>query len=298
MEYRHVPVMLKQVLNYLQPQSGQNFIDATLGGASYTLSLAQAVGSRGKILSLDLDPLAIANAQKLINYQGLQNIKLVLGNFKNIIKIVADNFSSEILWDGLVADLGLSSAQLDDYQRGFSFKSKRPLDMSFGPEVVIPTIDIVNNYSASKLSLLFQDSGANLKWANSLAELIVKTRRNKKLLTTNDLLSLITQVTPRRNYFDHNSAAIVFQALRMETNGEKLALRELLQASVDLLKVGGLLVVVSFHSGEDRIVKNFLKNNGHQWQIITPHPLRPDQAELNANPRSHSAKLRVARLLK
>lgn len=296
MLYQHVPVLLNEVLKYLHPVSGQKFIDGTLGGASYTIALARAVGEEGQVISLDLDSAALANASKKIEQMNLKNIKLVSSNFKNIIKVVASNFPAGTKFDGMVADLGLSSAQLDDTKRGFSFQSNRPLDMSFGDETAISTVEIVNTYSRERLSTLFKDSGVGV-WGKILADRIVLARKKKRLTSTNDLLELITQVAPRRYQSDRHPATLIFQALRLETNGERESLKEFLSASWKLLKNGGVLAIVSFHSGEDGVVKDFFRNNSKRWQILTPHPIIAGQAELNANPRARSAKLRVARLL-
>ncbi|MFA6995037.1 MAG: 16S rRNA (cytosine(1402)-N(4))-methyltransferase RsmH [Patescibacteria group bacterium] len=294
MPYFHVPVMLKETLEYLQPKSGQKFIDGTLGGASYTLALAAAVGEKGKVVSLDLDELALKNAALEIAKNKFNNVILVSGNFKNIKKIIADRFPPSTRFDGFVLDLGLSSAQLDDETRGFSFKGERPLDMSFGTENERSTEQIINQYPLLELTRIFSEYGEE-RWAYRLAQAVVAARRVKRFKTTSDLVSLIETVSPVRYHSKIHPATKIFQALRMETNEELSALSTVLPAALELLKPTGRLVVVSFHSGEDRIVKRFFKDSV-SLQILTKKPIVPTAAEINMNPRARSAKLRVAAL--
>lgn len=294
MPYSHVPVMLKEALEYLQPKSGQKFIDGTLGGASYTLSLAAAVGEKGKVVSLDLDESALKNAALVIAKNKLNNVILISGNFKNIKEIIADRFPVGTKFDGFVLDLGLSSAQLEDETRGFSFKGERPLNMSFGTENERSTEQIINQYSLSELARVFSEYGEE-RQAYHLAQAVVAARRVKRFKTTSDLVHLIENVVPVRYHSKIHPATKIFQALRMETNEELSALSAVLSAALELLKPAGRLVVVSFHSGEDRIVKRFFKNSA-SLQILTKKPVVPTVAEININPRARSAKLRAATL--
>jgi len=292
MTYSHVPVMLKEVLEYLQAKPGQKFIDGTLGGAGYTLALAKAVGKSGKILSFDLDELAIKNAEIEIARSKLDNVTLVLDNFKNVKKVVADLLPLKTKFDGFVLDLGLSSAQLDDEQRGFSFKGERPLDMSFGKKNTRSTEEIINNYSVVELTRIFLEYGEE-RAAYRLAQAIVNARKIKSLKSTTDLINLIETVIPSRYQSKLNPATKIFQALRMETNEELDVLSAVLPDVLELLKPGGRLVVVSFHSGEDRIVKRFFKDSD-RLRILTNKPVVPGMVEINTNPRARSAKLRAA----
>jgi len=292
MTYSHVPVMLKEVLEYLQAKPGQKFIDGTLGGAGYTLALAKAVGKSGKILSFDLDELAIKNAEIEIARSKLDNVTLVLDNFKNVKKVVADLLPLKTKFDGFVLDLGLSSAQLDDEQRGFSFKGERPLDMSFGKKNTRSTEEIINNYSVVELTRIFLEYGEE-RAAYRLAQAIVNARKIKSLKSTTDLINLIETVIHSRYQSKLNPATKIFQALRMETNEELDVLSAVLPDVLELLKPGGRLVVVSFHSGEDRIVKRFFKDSD-RLRILTNKPVVPGMVEINTNPRARSAKLRAA----
>lgn len=288
MEYRHTPVMLAEVLRHLAPKLGGRYIDCTLGGAGYTLATSEAVGPKGRVIGIDQDELAISHAQEEIRTRGLKNINLVRDNFKNL-EVIANGESG---FDGIVFDLGLSSAQLDDETRGFSFKGNRPLDMAFGLEPVKPTTEIVNYYSHGELARMFRELGEERR-AGKLASAILEARRLKRIETTADLVGIIEQLWPVRPGQRIHPATKAFQALRMETNGELDALAEALKGATDLLKPGGRIVVVSFHSGEDRIVKRFIRDN-EDLLALTKRPLVPTVEETATNPRARSAKLRAA----
>lgn len=295
MPYVHQSVMLEEILKYLQAKSGQIFVDCTLGGAGYTLALAEKVGPSGKILGIDLDDLALENAKEKIANKKLDNIVLVQNNFKNLKTIVSDNFSVGTKIQGIVFDLGLSSAQLDDEARGFSFKGDRPLDMAFGEPGKNSTTAIVNNYSLPELTRIFRVYGEE-KQAYRIAKAIIARRREKRIKTTADLVAIIEEVSPFRFYSKIHPATRIFQALRMETNEELKNLEEVLPAALDLLAPKGRIVVVSFHSGEDRIVKRFLRTASDlgKVKILTKKPLIPSEAEISRNSRARSAKLRAA----
>ena len=288
--------MLAEVIRHLEPRAGGRYIDCTVGGAGYTIALAQVAGRTGKIIGIDQDELAITHAREEISLRKLENIILVRDNFKNLKTIVTDLAATGQIdgrgFDGIVFDLGLSSAQLDDETRGFSFKGDRPLDMAFGPESLRRTTDIVNRYPHGELARIFRELGEERR-AGRLASAILEARRKKRLATTGDLVGVIEGVLPVRAGSRIHPATKVFQALRMETNGELETLLQVLPAATNLLAPRGRLVVVSFHSGEDRIVKRFLKGDSH-LQILTKRPLVPTESETATNPRARSAKLRAA----
>lgn len=292
MAYNHIPVMLSEVLEYLKPKAGQKFIDGTLGGAGYTIALAKAIGDNGKILSTDLDQLAIDNAQEKIEQLKLENIVLVKDNFKNLAAVVKEKFPADQKFDGIVFDLGLSSAQLDDTERGFSFKSSGPLDMAFGADVELSTGEIVNEYPLLELTRIFQEYGEE-RQAYRYAKAIVEARKIKKIETVADLVSVIENLYPAKFYHKIHPATKLFQALRMETNSELASLSKVLPDALELLKPNGKIVVISFHSGEDRIVKRFFKSRT-DIKILTKRPLVPSDSEIMSNPRARSAKLRAA----
>ncbi len=315
MEYQHIPVMLNDVLVGLDPRPGQFLVDCTLGGAGYTLALAEKVGSKGKILSIDLDDLALENARKKIKLAGVSNIVLVQDNFRNLQSIITNNFSDDFQVDGVVMDLGLSSAQLDDASRGFSFQGDRPLNMAFNQEghTAIATTTIINRYPLERLAHIFREYGEEPK-AYQVAKKIIERRKKNWIKTTGQLMEIISEVIKPNPRMKINPATKIFQALRMETNQELAALKEVLPAAIKILKPGGKLAVVSFHSGEDKIVKKFLKiesidcicpssvpvcvcHHKASIKILTKKPIPASEDESNLNPRARSAKLRLAQKL-
>jgi 16S rRNA (cytosine1402-N4)-methyltransferase len=289
--YFHLPVMLDEIVDFLQLKKAGVYIDGTLGGGSYTKKISEKIGPQGKVVSIDLDPMAIDNFSK----KKLDNVVLVNDNFSNLKEIALENNIKDV--DGIVLDLGLSSAQLDDDKRGFSFLRDALLDMSFGPQVEGDTISIVNNYSLKDLEKIIKDYGQE-SWAKKIAENIVLYRKKEKIKSVKTLLDIISSSIPRKFWSRRiHPATKTFQALRIETNKELDNLKSFLPVAVDLLKSGGRLVVVSFHSLEDRIVKIFFKDlfrsEKNTFKILTKKPLVPSEAEIEKNPRSRSAKLRV-----
>ena len=292
MSYAHIPVMLREVLTYLNAKPGQKFIDCTLGGAGYTVALAEQTKAKGIVLGIDLDSLALNNAREIIKQKKLKNIVLAQGNFKNLEEIVSQNFPIGIKFDGIVFDLGLSSAQLADETRGFSFRGEHPLDMAFGPDNDKSSADILNYYPLLELTRIFQEYGEE-KHSYRIAKAIIEARKVKKIETTADLVNIIEKVIPFRFRSKIHPATKIFQALRMETNEELSCLENVLPVVVKLLKKGGRIVIVSFHSGEDRIVKRFFRNN-QELTILTKRPLIPGKDEIMNNSRARSAKFRAA----
>jgi 16S rRNA (cytosine1402-N4)-methyltransferase len=313
MDYKHTPVMLAEVMSYLQPQTGGNFIDCTLGGGGYTKALLDRVGKKGKIISIDADELAINNAKKnLVNYH---NLILVNNNFKNlkaIIDEILENRKSEI-FNGVVFDLGLSSAQLEDRSRGLSFRVDAPLNMSFGGKADGKnTTEIVNKHSEQELARIIWQYGEE-RYANKIAQRIVNTRKLKTIKTTSELVDVISRSVPAsyRNNQKIHFATRTFQALRIATNSEIENLTKALPQAKNLLLPGGRIVIVSYHSLEDRVVKNFFRQESRNCvcpplapicnchhkpnlKIITKKPILPKDKEITANPRARSAKMRVA----
>lgn len=314
MQYKHISVMIREVLQALNPKPGDNFIDCTLGGAGYTVELAKRVGPEGKVLSIDLDPMAIENAKKRLKEENLNNVILVRDNFKNIREVVQENWlQGGASFSGVVLDLGLSSAQLDDRSRGFSFQADTPLKMEFG-EGVNSTEEIVNEWREKEIEKILREYGEE-KHAHSIVNAISEARRKDRITSTGHLLEIIKSAVPT-GYTNQkiHFATRTFQALRMATNGELENLENVLPDALALLKPGGRLVVVSFHSLEDRIVKEYFKKEGKdclcpkeaptchcghkkQIEIITKKIMAPMRDETKMNPRARSAKLRVAEKL-
>jgi 16S rRNA (cytosine1402-N4)-methyltransferase len=313
MEHKHTPVMLKEVIEYLKPTLGGNFIDCTLGGGGYSRAILERVGESGKVLAIDLDELAINQAQANIQKQ---NLILVHDNFKNLQKITEKYFSPDKRFAGIIFDLGLSSAQLADQSRGFSFNlSGSPLGMNFNRHTQTKAEQIINHWSLADLTKIFKDYGEE-KFAHRIALAIMAKRRSKRIATTDELVEIIVSTIPKKfQVAKIHPATKVFQALRLAVNQELENLRIALPQAVNLLKSAGRLAVVSYHSLEDRIVKQYFKQEsqnclcppewpvcrcGHraQLKILTPKVLRPRQEEVLANPRARSAKLRAAEKIK
>jgi len=306
--------MLKEVLDYLKLRTGDTAIDGTLGGGAYTLAMAQAVGKQGRVLAIDLDPLAIKHAEEILQTSELNNVVLALGNFKNLQAIAQEKLGPEEV-AAIVLDLGLSSAQLSDLRRGFSFRAEAPLAMSFGAaDKENRTATIVNTWRAEELADVIKRYGEE-RYAKTIAKSIVAARQSAPISTTGQLLAAIERAVPavyRRGRL--HWATRTFQALRIATNDELANLEAVLPQALALLKPGGRLAVVSFHSLEDRIVKQFFRREataclcpptfpacvcGHRarLRLVTGKALRPGVEEVTANHRARSAKLRVAEKL-
>ncbi len=294
--------MMNEVINFLNIKKGGYYIDGTLGGGSYSKAISDRIGLDGLLISIDLDPLAIENFLK----NKPKNVEVVNDNFSNLNNIVHDNkiFNDRLKkvnykFDGIVVDLGLSSAQLDDKARGFSFLRDGDLDMSFGPKSSNDTTWIVNNYRPVDLERIIKEYGEE-SWARKITEHLVNYRKKKKITSAKELAEIVAGAIPRKFWHRNlHPATKTFQALRIETNEELNVLKEFLPVAVELLKSNGRLVVVSFHSLEDRIVKNFFRNfkkvDDKVIEILTPKPVVPNEEEIKENHRSRSAKLRAIR---
>jgi len=315
MEYRHIPVMLKEVVDILNPRPGQKFIDCTLGGGGYSKAILERIGEDGKVLAIDLDGEAIANAE--LNFKTeIKNKKLILAheNFKNLQVIIEKYFTADIKFDGIVLDLGLSSAQLEDGHRGFSFSLPlAPLGMNFGEAIGETAENIVNTLNTENLTKIFKDYGEE-KFAYKIALAIVSERKLGRITTTGKLAEIIVKFIPKRFQSKIHPATKIFQALRIAVNQELENLQSVLPLAVSLLKIGGKLIIISYHSLEDRIVKQYFKKEskdclcppispicrcGHRASLkILTHPiLRPTEEEVLKNPRARSAKLRAAEII-
>lgn len=312
----HIPAMLSEVLSFLSLGQGGLYLDCTLGGAGYTAAIAEALGKNGRVLALDADGLAISYAGQLLEKQNLQNVTIKQANFRHLGAQAEDWLGgpSRGQFAGVVFDLGLSSAQLNDRQRGISFQVGGPLKMLFGPaddSSAWEADEIVNSYSAAELERIFRDYGDE-RYARRIAAAIVERRSQKSFSETTDLVETIAQAVPatyRRERI--HFATRVFQALRIAVNDELGALREALPQALELLRPGGRLVLVSYHSLEDAIVKSFFREQSRtcvcspeamictcdtepKLQILTKKPIPPTAEEVSANPRARSAKLRAA----
>ena len=282
----HVPVMIEEIVHWLDPQPGQTFVDGTLGGGGHTRRLAAAVGASGLVIALDRDPAALAVAEQ--HLQG-QPIQLVETNFCELPELLEQLEVESV--DGIVLDLGLSSDQLSDPQRGFSFDSAGPLDLRFNTEEGDPAWRLLERLSAEHLANLIYQYGEE-RYSRRIARKIVERRRTEPVRTAADLARLVRRSVPKTTKID--PATRTFQALRIAVNDELKSLEIALQRFPECLRPEGRLAVISFHSLEDRRVKEAFRDDA-RYEPLTRKPIRPGEAEVAANPRSRSAKLRVAR---
>lgn len=311
MKYKHVPVMLDEVIEYLAPQEGDIIIDCTLGGGGYTMEILNRVGNSGNVLSIDADMIAINNQKKRIINNKIRNNILVNDNFGNLAEIIEENLKDKEI-NGIVFDLGISSAQLDDEERGFSFNSDAPLKMEFGESSKNKTVDIINEWSLDELTNIIREFGEE-RFARGIAKGIVEARNLKKIETTAQLVEIISANVPKSYRYNKrlHFATRTFQALRIATNDELESIRKALDVAIDSLSPKGRVVVVSFHSLEDRIVKHLFRteskdcicpsnyldcqcNHKAKVKIINKKIIIPSDSEVNDNPRARSAKMRVA----
>jgi len=294
----HKPVLSKEVLDYLNPLPGKNFIDCTFGSGGHSslilekISPAIALAKAGNLLAID----ANQDVRELNKFKNKKNFKLIINNFVNLKQIVKTRKGLNGI-SGVLIDLGLSSDQLEKSGKGFSFQKDEPLDMRFGIDQNLTAADILNSYSLENLYNILKNYGGYAR-ANHLSKIIFQQRKLKKFVTTNDLLDVIEQVEPRTWSHKIHPATKIFQALRIEVNNELNNLQEVLPQAIDILQTGGRLVVIAFHSGEDRIVKNYFRDNGRDenkiLNILTKKPVTPSDEEIKNNPRSRSAKMRCA----
>lgn len=284
----HVPVMLDEVVEWLQPLPGKTLVDGTLGGGGHARALAQLVAPNGLIIAFDRDPAAIESAAERLT--GLP-IKLVEANFAELPEVLAQLEIPAV--DGVVLDLGLSSDQLADRQRGFSFDAEGPLDLRFNPNEGRPAWQLLERIDAEDLANLIYEYGEE-RLSRRIARKIVDRRRQQPIRTAADLASLVRSCYPRSKGRPRiDPATRTFQALRIAVNEELSSLESALKRIPDCLKPGGRLAVISFHSLEDRRVKEAFRDDP-RLQALTRKPLVPTDAEIARNPRARSAKLRIA----
>lgn len=296
-ETYHVPVLLGESVDGLAIQPGGIYVDVTFGGGGHSREILRRLGPEGHLYSFDQD----ADAEN--NVEPQENFTFVRSNFR-YLKNWMQYYGVERI-DGLLADLGVSSHHFDDSERGFSFRYDAPLDMRMNRRAGKTAADVLNNYEESALADVFYLYG-ELKQSRRLAAAIVKARSQKPLLTTSDLQNAVAPLMKRER--EKKDAAKLFQALRIEVNHEMTALKEMLRAATELLRPGGRLSVITYHSLEDRIVKNVMKTGNAEGKAVqdfygrfeTPFTLVnnkvivPSAEEQEQNPRSRSAKLRIA----
>ncbi len=284
---KHVPVLAEEVLEQLGPVAGQTYVDGTLGGGGHTRLVAAAVGSTGSVVALDRDPIAVARAEaELRDFP----VRVVQANYTDLPEVLAALDVSAV--NGILLDLGLSSDQLGDPARGFSFQSSGPLDLRFDQTRGEPAWKLVERLSAEHLADLIYRFGEE-RYSRRIARRIVEVRRASPIHTAADLARIVRESVPRSRDERIDPATRTFQALRIAVNEELKWLEVALRRMPDCLRPGGRLVVISFHSLEDRLVKEAFRNDA-RLEVITRRPIRPTEREIESNPRSRSAKLRVA----
>lgn len=315
-EYRHIPVLLDECLEYLKLKPNTTFVDATLGGAGHSLEVAKAIGAGGTLIGIDQDEVALVAASERLGAlpdDVRPELHLLRGNFGSLDDLLVQAEVPAI--DAILFDIGVSSVQIDTPSRGFSFKETAPLDMRMDPGTQTLTAEeIVNHYTAADLTRIIR-TYSDEKWANRIAEFIVKEREREPIRTSDQLVEIIKAAIPAsaRRRGGH-PAKRTFQALRIEVNSELDVLRSGLEAAIRWLAPGGRVAVISYHSLEDRIVKDTFRTFatgcicppeipvctcGHVpiVKLVTHRPVVPTPEEVERNPRARSAKLRVAEKL-
>jgi 16S rRNA (cytosine1402-N4)-methyltransferase len=294
---RHVPVLLQDAIRYLNVRAGGTYVDATLGLAGHASAIARKLGKRGRLIGFDRDPEALKIAQSR-----LESLAEELGDEMPEIVLHGEEFSAasrrvdEGSLDGLLADFGMSSMQLDQAHRGFSFQADGPLDMRADPRKGFTAEQVVNQASEKELADLIYEFGEERR-SRRFARAIVRAR---PIMTTAQLARVISTVAPtmkaERGRQHLHPATRVFQALRIHVNAELDEIRALLKAAPALLKPGGRLVVISFHSLEDRLAKDAIREGAHAgvFEVLTRKPVTAAEEETDRNPRARSAKLRAA----
>lgn len=307
----HEPVMLMEVLDYLQPQSGQTFIDCTVGGGGHSIEIVKRVLPDGRLIGIDRDREALDAAAERLSPYG-ENVILREGNFSDLETIAGSLGIREV--HGILMDLGLSSHQLDSAERGFSFRYDAPLDMRMDTTQPVTAEELVNSLSERNLADLIWKYGEE-RWAKRIAKFIFERRSKQRIRTTSELAEIVLAAIPAGARPENIHAATrTFQALRIAVNKELESLQTGLDAAIQLLAKGGRIAVLSYHSLEDRITKEtFARHQGRctcpsglpvcacgakkEIQVITRRPITAAEDEIRVNPRARSAKLRVAEKL-
>ena len=306
MEFHHISVLLNECIDNLNIRPDGIYVDGTMGGGGHSLEIAKRL-TTGRLICIDQDPNAHeAAGKRLAEYK--DRITFVRDNFGNIRNIL-DSLGIEKI-DGMLLDIGVSSHQLDEAERGFSYQQDAPLDMRMNPDKPFSAYDVVNGYDEDELDRVIFAYGEE-RWARRIAQFIVKERETKPIETTGELVDIIKKAVPKGARKDGpHPAKRTFQAIRIEVNGELDVLQKAIDDVAERLSVGGRLCIITFHSLEDRIVKEAFRKQENPCicppqfpvcvcgkkplgRVITRKPILPSKEELEVNPRSRSAKLRV-----
>lgn len=305
-DFKHYTVMLNEAVDALECQDGKIYVDCTLGGGGHSELILKRISPNGRLIAFDIDDEAIAHAsERLKNFSNLTIVKSSYTNIKSELK----KLGIEKITGGVIIDLGASYHQLTKAERGFSFSKNAPLDMRFNMDADFSAYDVVNTYKEEDLVRIFSEYGEE-RFSKRIAKKIVEVRAKKKIETTGELAELIVSATPKIKSSIH-LATRVFQAIRIEVNNELKNVNFVLHDILDLLDVGGIISVISFHSLEDRIVKKILKFESQKCrcnemickcpppriELVNKKPIVASEEEIKENPPSRSAKLRVARCI-
>ncbi|MFI3209822.1 MAG: 16S rRNA (cytosine(1402)-N(4))-methyltransferase RsmH [Peptostreptococcaceae bacterium] len=307
MEFHHVSVLFDECIENLNINPDGVYVDCTMGGAGHSKEIVKRLSSKGLFIGFDQDKNAIATAtERLKDYS--DRVKFVHSNFENIKEELLKLGIEKI--DGVLADLGVSSHQLDEADRGFSYMQDAPLDMRMDVRCEFSAYDVVNTYSEQELAKIIKDYGED-NWAKRIAKFIVEKRNEKEIETTGELVDIIKGAIPKKARLDGpHPAKRTFQAIRIEVNNELGVITKMIEDAVSMMNEGGRVCIITFHSLEDRIVKNAYKelaldcicpsyipicqcDKESLVKVITRKPIIPTDLEIEENPRSRSAKLRV-----
>jgi 16S rRNA (cytosine1402-N4)-methyltransferase len=306
-EFKHISVLRDECIDNLQIRPDGIYVDGTLGGAGHASEVCKRLSPEGRFIGIDQDEVAVANGYEKLG--GFGNVTIVRDNFRNFRSIMQELGIEAV--HGVLLDLGVSSKQLDDGERGFSYMQDAALDMRMDQRSDFSAKEVVNTYSKEDLRRIITDYGEE-KWAARIAEFIVKERENKPIETTGDLVRIIKEAVPKGARQDGpHPAKRTFQALRIEVNQELSILEDAISDMAQLLAPGGRICIITFHSLEDRIVKQTFRKLENPCtcpknfpvcvcgkkpvvKVVTRKPILPSDEEIEANPRSRSAKLRVA----
>ncbi len=310
MDFKHVSVLLDECIEGLDIKENGIYVDGTMGGAGHSSEIIKNLSESGTLIGIDQDTNALkASKERLKDYN---NVKYVHSNFSNIKNVLKDLNIEKV--DGILLDLGVSSHQLDVAERGFSYMNDAPLDMRMNRENDFSAKNIVNEYSKEELKKIITDYGEE-RWASRIADFIVERRSEKEIETTFELVDIIKAAIPASARRDGpHPAKRTFQAIRIEVNKEIEILENTIKDCIDVLNKNGRLCIITFHSLEDRIVKNAFRDKENpctcppsfpmcvcggkkEIKIITRKPIIPSDGELEVNPRARSAKLRIAKKL-
>lgn len=307
--FKHYTVMKNEAVDALECKDGLIYVDCTLGGGGHSELILQRISPNGKLIAFDIDQDAIdAASERLKNYKNLTIVKNSYTNIKEVLK----NLGIEKITGGVLFDLGASYHQLTKQERGFSFSKEAPLDMRFNMDSEFSAYDVVNDYSEEDLVKIFSEYGEE-RFSKRIAKKIVEQRKIKKIETTTELANLIVDCTPKIKSHIH-PATRVFQAIRIEVNHELQNVKQTLNDVLDLLGFGAIISVISFHSLEDRVVKQVFKYYSTRChceknqmichcpppilELVNKKPIMASEQEIKENPPSRSAKLRIARCIR